>query len=381
MGSWRRRPGRCTRQFFITAVVVVVVVTAAGLVALMRAAEQAAAHRTAETEAELNWHRHTSMEDGHLPPNLKGPGTMVSKVGGNEGVLERLLNGPGGANIITLDMACPASSDIKCFHTKTEPSYAVCPHPWTQDRHISNQLKTDGVWQPRTLALLPIALRHYPSSTLVDVGAHVGVFSLLGARLGAAVVAVEPVWTSAVRLHAGAAAGSVSARVKILLHAVTRKPTQVKLKYKDGNLGGTSVVEVTPEEADSIRSLGPHDLTTSITLNSLAPFINTSVIILKVDSEGRECEAISGGRELLTSHFTPYIFMEWTVMANNRHKYHAPCRPHHLREMVQWLASQDYHAHISKSGAVLIPAKVESWRAGDIYWRHSTAPPLHPSAG
>lgn len=63
----------------------------------------------------------------------------------------------------------------------------------------------------------------------MDVGAHVGVFSLLGARLGAAVVAVEPVWTSAVRLHAGATAGNVSARIKILLHAVTREPTRVKV--------------------------------------------------------------------------------------------------------------------------------------------------------
>lgn len=67
------------------------------------------------------------------------------------------------------------------------------------------------------------------SSTLVDIGAHVGVFSLLGAHLGAAVVAVEPVYASAVRLHAGAAAGDVSARVTILVHAVTREPMQVKV--------------------------------------------------------------------------------------------------------------------------------------------------------
>ena len=61
----------------------------------------------------------------------------------------------------------------------------------------------------------------------MDVGAHIGVFSLLGARLGAAVVAVEPVWSSAIRLHAGAARGKVSTSVKILLHAITREPMQV----------------------------------------------------------------------------------------------------------------------------------------------------------
>ncbi|XP_045101170.1 uncharacterized protein LOC123498102 isoform X2 [Portunus trituberculatus] len=373
MGNWRRRSGRSTQKCLIA--VLVVVMTAAVLVILMGAVEQAASPGIAGVQAELNWHRHSSMTDDH-----KVPGTVVFKVSKRESLLERLLNGAGGSNIITLDMNQPASSDVTCFQTKTKPDYAVCPHPSMQDRHISNQLRTEGVWQSRTLALLATALQHYPSSTLVDVGAHIGVFSLYGARLGATVVAVEPVWSSAVRLHAGAAAGGVSGRIKILFHAMTREATQVRLKYKDGNLGGTSVVEVTPEDADSTRSLGRHELITSITLDSLAPFINTSIIILKIDTEGRECDTISGGRELLTSHFTPYIFMEWAVMANNRHKYHAPCSPHHLQEMVEWLTSRGYHAHISKSGAALIPAKVDSWRAGDIYWKHSTAPPLHPLA-
>lgn len=155
----------------------------------------------------------------------------------------------------------------------------------------------------------------FRSSTLVDVGAHIGVFSLFGARLGVPVVAVEPVWSSAVRLHAGAAAGGVSGRVKILFHAVTSEVTQVRvrliiikntfpagskplrlldhnnfhpqLKYKDGNLGGTSVVEVTPDNTDSTHSSGRHELISSITVDSLAPLINTSIIILKTDTGKR----------------------------------------------------------------------------------------------
>lgn len=52
---------------------------------------------------------------------------------------------------------------IRLFPGRTQPSYPVCPHPASQDRHISNHLKTEGVWQPRTLALLPVALKSYPS--------------------------------------------------------------------------------------------------------------------------------------------------------------------------------------------------------------------------
>lgn len=93
-------------------------------------------------------------------------------------------------------------------------------------------------------------------------------------------------------------------------------------------------------------------------------------------AEGWECQAILGGTGFLGSHFAPYVFMEWAVVSNNRHKYHAPCRPAHLQRMVQWFASRGYHAHISKSGVELNPARLETWRAGDIYWRHRTAPRL-----
>lgn len=70
---------------------------------------------------------------------------------------------------------------------------------------------------PYTLSVTSVTAHRL--STVVDLGAHVGVYSLLGARMGAQVVAVEPVWASAVRLHAGALAGSVASKVTILLHA------------------------------------------------------------------------------------------------------------------------------------------------------------------
>ncbi|XP_069955376.1 uncharacterized protein [Cherax quadricarinatus] len=312
-----------------------------------------------------------------MTQDLVGPGVVVSVVE-EESLLERLLPGGGAPHtLLILNMTHPPSPELHCLNTRCDPEYPVCPHDASNDRYISQQLLREGTWEPHIITLFSAALAYYPSSTVVDLGAHVGVYSLLGARLGAWAVAVEPVWSSAVRLHAGAVAGGVASKVTILLHAVADHRFHAKLHYREGNLGGTSVVKATPREAEIIRKSRPHDQVTTITLDHLKSFVNTSHVLLKIDVEGWECGAVLGGKIFLMEHFTPYIFMEWSVVANNRHKYHAPCRASALQQMVNWLASHGYHVHISKSGAPLNPAKLDTWRVGDIYWRHHSAPRLH----
>ena len=57
-------------SFCFCASVLVVVVTAAGLVILMGAVEQAASPGTAGVQAELNWHRHSSIKDDHVSESI-----------------------------------------------------------------------------------------------------------------------------------------------------------------------------------------------------------------------------------------------------------------------------------------------------------------------
>lgn len=292
-------------------------------------------------------------------------------------LLERLLPGdPPLRTLWTLNMSRPAVPSLFCLVTRTTPEYQICPHTAATDRYISAQLLTDGTWEPHILALFRLALKYYPSCTVIDLGAHVGVYTLLAGAVGVPAVAVEPVWASAVRIHAGARAGKVEDKITILLHAAAHARVRAKLRYKRGNLGGTSVQEIGFAEYEKLKKRRPRDVVTTVSLNDLAPFVNTSVVVIKIDIEGWECQAILGGTGFLASHFAPYVFMEWAVVSNNRHKYHAPCRPAHLQRMIQWFASRGYHAHISKSGVELNPARLETWRAGDIYWRHRTAPRL-----
>nr|XP_045594527.1 uncharacterized protein LOC123755784 [Procambarus clarkii] len=376
MPSWRLRPRPVHhhRRLLLLLVLVVGGVLVIGSVLVARDGRRGGGGGKVAAPQHLHHKQHKTHMTQHM---AGGPGVVVSVVE-EESLLQRLLPGGGAPRImVTLDMSHPPDPELQCITTRCEPEYPVCPHDSENDRFISEQLLREGTWEPHIVALFTAALAYYPSSTVVDLGAHVGVYSLLGARLGARAVAVEPVWASAVRLQAGAVAGGVADKVTILLHAIADQRFYAKLRYRDGNLGGTSIVETTAREAEAIQRARPHDQVTTLTLDHLYHFVNTSIVLLKIDVEGWECGAVLGGKTFLKEHFVPYIFMEWSVVANNRHKYHAPCRAHTLQRMVDWLASHGYHAHISKSGAPLNPDKLDAWRAGDVYWRHLTSPRLH----
>lgn len=57
-------------------------------------------------------------------------------------------------------------------------------------KFVSGNLHTQGVWEPQITALLQKALRQDTTSTLVDVGAHVGYYSLLAAAMGHKVISI-----------------------------------------------------------------------------------------------------------------------------------------------------------------------------------------------
>ncbi|XP_042869590.1 uncharacterized protein LOC122251616 [Penaeus japonicus] len=147
-------------------------------------------------------------------------------------LLERLLPGdPPLRTFWTFNMSRPAAPSLFCVVTRAKPKYQICPHTAESDRYISAQLLADGTWEPHILSLFRLALKYYPSCTVIDLGAHVGVYTLLAAAVGVPAIAVEPVWASAVRIHAGARADKVEEKVTILLHAAAHSRIRAKVSH------------------------------------------------------------------------------------------------------------------------------------------------------
>lgn len=157
-------------------------------------------------------------------------------------------------------------------------------------------------WEPETL---PIFLRLVvPGSTVIDVGANTGLFSLLAARRGTGVVvhAVEPVPRVFDMLTANVARNALA---NVHCHRVA---------FSDSE--GTVPMYIPTEEVPIMASMRSDWRSGServdvpaMTLDQFAATLESRIDIVKIDTEGTEPLVLSAAQETLATH-RPFIICE-----------------------------------------------------------------------
>ena len=79
----------------------------------------------------------------------------------------------------------------------------VCTHNLDTDVHISFTLQRDGIWEKEMVELFQEILLADPELGVYDIGANIGVYTMVAASLGHKVVAVEPHKPNLVELGRG----------------------------------------------------------------------------------------------------------------------------------------------------------------------------------
>ncbi|WP_338663916.1 FkbM family methyltransferase [Pararoseomonas sp. SCSIO 73927] len=154
-----------------------------------------------------------------------------------------------------------------------------------------------GVWEPSVTALLRAALR--PGDVVIDIGANVGLHTLLAAKLigpGGRVHAVEASPGIFRQLERNLAANGVTnVRAYNVAATAVAGPVPVFL-HDDTNLGGTTIVA---EEA--ARNGARHEAV--VEGRPLAQIVPADEIaaarLIKIDVEGAEWMVLQGMREVL----------------------------------------------------------------------------------
>lgn len=150
-----------------------------------------------------------------------------------------------------------------------------------RDARLTPWVRSQGVWEADVMKLLSASLQ--PGRVFVDVGANVGFHSVLAARAGATVYAVEPApWTLAL-LRANLWRSGVAATV--LPVAASSAPGRLRLAVDLEHRSGARIAECGEVEVEAAR------------LDDLLP--DVAVDVLKVDVEGAEPLALRGARRLL----------------------------------------------------------------------------------
>ena len=265
-----------------------------------------------------------------------------------------------------VDISKPYDADFKCVYMQTVPKTPICLHDILRDEFISHDLETTGLWEPRVLQDFIEVLLRDPAIGVVDLGANIGVYTLVSARMGHRVVAVEPFTENTWRIHKAALLGETSSRIVLLHNAVSDRRVMATIQHHGTNQGD---VRITHGASRCIGSC-PQTVKT-ILLDDLLKVTTFNRSVIKVDTQGFEHRIFMRAERFLSSVLVPYIFMEWQLMkkhfvASN----HTSEDKQLVQTMVDFLMLKRYRPYkLSVSGAhALVPSLWHQW-PDDVIWR------------
>jgi FkbM family methyltransferase len=265
------------------------------------------------------------------------------------------------------DVSVPfEKADLNCIKTITRPSVTVCLFDVWHDVFISRSLQSAGIWEPYIVEEFIEAVERGGSDAgVLDVGANIGYYTLLAAKLGRLVVAVEPFIDSIRRLHRAAQIDHTADSIHVVNNAIAEVRTKATLRPSGDNQGDARI-ELRVQEC---QGTCPTVIDT-ILLDDLVNILPFRQAVMKIDIQGYEHHAFQRASKLFDAiHFT-HIFMEWMVM---RDLYISANHTSHdkilVEQLIQFLFVRDFRPYslVWFGGAPLDPLNWYSWPE-DIVW-------------
>ena len=126
---------------------------------------------------------------------------FVGSSGGNDSLITRTLS-VKSKYVDLVDVSVQLDDHFDCVRLKMRPNPAVCLYPDNTDRYISKQIRHKGLWEPQIMRkAFQDILYSDPELGVLDLGANIGVYSLVSAAMGHNVISVEPYVGNYQRLH------------------------------------------------------------------------------------------------------------------------------------------------------------------------------------
>lgn len=192
-------------------------------------------------------------------------------------------------------------------------NFTMYIHPPASDVHVSGSIAHSGLWEGHIIEQIYWPrIWHNPDTVVVDIGANIGMYSLIAAQHGLQVIGVEAQINNFKLLCSSIRANEGFAKHLTLYHAAVsdKSGELVSIKNqgdveKDKNIGGTSFQS--GQGKGSILTL---------TLDQVLHTVTGQSVVLKIDVEGMECEAFAGAQRFLHRNHIRLILMEWAQIAS-----------------------------------------------------------------
>lgn len=271
-------------------------------------------------------------------------------------------------NVYRLDWN-PRRSINNCPPLPAEPYPLICIHDPADDIFISASIDLGRLWEPDIVNRLREILEEDSGLGLLDIGANIGQFSLLAAKLGHPVVAVEAYIKHVEMIHKSVVLNQIQENFTLVYNAVSDEHNTVALSFKNGNMGAIRVIEanirseaIPRVSINKCRSTGSHVAT--ITLDDLLEVITFDKAVLKLDIEGYEAKVMMQSAILLTRVHVPYIIMEWAILRMQQQEYQVEM----IRSLFDFMQSHSYTPFTMHFEEKLSMTDWKSW-PNDILWK------------
>ena len=261
------------------------------------------------------------------------------------------------------DFHTESNDHHECVKTNWTPSFFICIHPVIEDIYVSKDIKRDGIWEGKILRVLQNLLEQDPEMGAIDIGANIGVYTLLAAALHRPVIAVEARLLHVQMIHHSILESGLQNSDVVLLHNAisdSRKNMILTLSNRS-NQGSTQVTEEDGVRREFPRSENAH--VQAILMDDLLSVVNFKKAVIKMDIQGSEHLAISQCERLLKTVYVPFIFMEWVIQREGKES---------QQLILSVLSRNGYSAFKINNKDPLKISMAKEW-PGDILWKHRGA--------
>jgi len=224
-------------------------------------------------------------------------------------------------NELTLPEQFSSIKPKECIESKTFEngiSAIICIKPLERDMWVSGTIKKTGAWETETLINVIKVLNSFKNATFLDIGANIGMYTVLVANMGRQVVAVDADPENLAYIRKSLDLQNTTNRVRLFSNAVSDEYLQMFPYSPDKKNSGATLMKTLEEvKAEGLKTIIPP--IQSVRLRDILDTIVAKEIILKIDVEGYECKALQ--EEIILNKigkFIPYIFMEWGQLKDSK---------------------------------------------------------------
>lgn len=193
----------------------------------------------------------------------------------------------------------------------------MCTWPAETDSFVSKEILNGGVWEPKLVALARDVMKEKKKGILLDVGANIGQYTLLGAALGHTVIAVEPISEHVKMISLSAKLNGFQDRIHIFRNAASDYVSKSFINIHKTNKGGSTIDKLNSTEDETVTDPRFYDKVEIdlFRLDDILPFYDEyfpdlDLIFWKADIEGYEPRMFRGAFKLIADKKPPFIVFE-----------------------------------------------------------------------